>query len=66
MIRRISNKVGGLRNLLFIGALLALTLVLLLDIFVVHQILSPWNTSTCSLPSWPSFTGCTLYTSAGG
>jgi peptide/nickel transport system permease protein len=41
MMGRISNKVGGLRKLLFLGALLALTLVLLLDIFVVPQILQP-------------------------
>ena len=41
MTGRISNKVGGLRNLLFLGALLALTLALLLDIFIAQQILKP-------------------------
>ncbi len=38
---QISSKVGGLRNLIFIGTLLVLILVLLLDIYVVDQILEP-------------------------
>jgi len=38
---QISNKVGGLRNLLFFSALLLLGLVLLLDILVVDRILEP-------------------------
>ncbi len=41
MIEQISSKVGGRRNLVFIGVLLVLTLVLLLDIYVVDQILGP-------------------------
>ena len=41
MIRQISDKVGGLKNLIFIGALLLLVLVLLLDIYVVDHILKP-------------------------
>lgn len=41
MIRQISNKVGGLKNLIFISALLVLFLVLLLDIYLVDQILEP-------------------------
>lgn len=41
MIRRISGKVGGLRNLIFIGALLVLILVLLLDIYTAEQLLAP-------------------------
>ena len=41
MIRQISSKVGGLRNLLFIGTLLALISVLLLDIYLPAQILEP-------------------------
>ena len=41
MIRQISSKVGGLRNLMFIGTLLVLILVLLLDIYTVDQILEP-------------------------
>jgi len=40
-MRQISSKVGGLRNLIFIGTLLVLILVLLLDIYVVDQILEP-------------------------
>ncbi len=39
MIRRISSKVGGLRNLVFLGTLLVLVLVFLLDIYLVGQIL---------------------------
>ncbi len=38
---QISNKVGGLRNLLFFSVLLLLGLVVLLDIFVVDKILDP-------------------------
>ncbi len=41
MIRQISNKVGGLKNLIFIGTLLVLFLVLLSDIYLVDQILEP-------------------------
>ena len=41
MIRQISNKVGGPKNLIFIGALLVLILVLLLDIYLVDRILEP-------------------------
>jgi len=41
MIRQISSKVGGLKNLMFIGALLVLLLILLLDIFAVDKILEP-------------------------
>jgi len=41
MIRQISSKVGGLRNFIFIGTLLALVIVLLLDIYVVDEILEP-------------------------
>jgi peptide/nickel transport system permease protein len=41
MIRQISNKVGGLKNLILIGTLLVLGLILLLDIYVVDQILEP-------------------------
>ncbi|MFC2001326.1 ABC transporter permease [Chloroflexota bacterium] len=41
MIKQISRKVGGLKNLIFIGVLLVLILVLLLDIYVVEQILKP-------------------------
>ena len=40
-MRQISRKVGGLRNLIFIGSLLVLVLVLLLDIYLVDQILEP-------------------------
>ena len=40
-MRQISSKVGGLRNLIFIGAFLVLILVLLLDIYVVDKILEP-------------------------
>lgn len=41
MIRKIGSKVGGLRNLIFIGTLLVLILVLLLDIYVADKILEP-------------------------
>lgn len=41
MIEKLSSKVGGLRNLIFIGILLALVLVLLLDVYVVERILKP-------------------------
>ncbi|MFC2066998.1 ABC transporter permease [Chloroflexota bacterium] len=41
MIKRISNKVGGLRNLIFMGTLLVLISVLFLDIYVVDEILEP-------------------------
>jgi len=41
MVRQISNKVGGFRNLVFIGGLLALTIAILLDIYLVDQILEP-------------------------
>jgi peptide/nickel transport system permease protein len=38
---RISRKVGGLRNLIFIGLLLVLILIFLLDVYLVDQILEP-------------------------
>jgi len=38
---QISSKVGGMRNLIFIGTLLVLILVILLDIYVVDKILEP-------------------------
>jgi len=38
---QVSSKVGGLRNLIFIGVLLVLCLVLLLDIYLFDQILEP-------------------------
>ena len=41
MMRQVSNKVGGLRNLIFIGVLLVLILILLSDIYLVDQILEP-------------------------
>ncbi|MFC1930583.1 ABC transporter permease, partial [Chloroflexota bacterium] len=41
MIRQISNKIGGLRNLIFISALLILLSILVLDIFLADQILEP-------------------------
>ncbi len=41
MIRQISSKVGGLKNLIAISTLLVLVLVLLLDIYLVDQILEP-------------------------
>ena len=40
-MRQMSNKVGGLRNLIFIGTLLVLISVFLLDIYLVDQILEP-------------------------
>jgi peptide/nickel transport system permease protein len=41
MAKQISSKFGGRRNLIFIGGLFALTVVLLLDIYLVDQILEP-------------------------
>ena len=41
MIRRISSKLGGVKNLLFISALLVLTVTFLLDIYLVDRILEP-------------------------
>ncbi|MFC2041720.1 ABC transporter permease [Chloroflexota bacterium] len=41
MMRQISRRVGGMRNLIFIGAFLALILVILLDIYTVDKILEP-------------------------
>jgi len=41
MIRQISSKVGGPKNLIFIGTLLVLIIVILLDIYVVDKILEP-------------------------
>jgi peptide/nickel transport system permease protein len=41
MIRQISRKVGGLRNLIFISTLLVLILVFLLDIYAFERILEP-------------------------
>ena len=38
---RISSNVGGLKNLIFIGILLVLILVILLDIYLVDRILEP-------------------------
>jgi len=38
---QISRKIGGMRNLIFAGTLLALVMVLLLDIYVFDQILEP-------------------------
>ncbi len=43
MIEQLSNKVGGLKNLIFVGLLLVLVLVLLLDIYAVDQILKPMD-----------------------
>ncbi len=40
-MRQISNKVGGLRNMLFISILLALLVVLFLDIYLVDRIFEP-------------------------
>ncbi len=40
-MRRISSKVGGVRNLVFIGALLSLTLIVVLDIYTPDQIFDP-------------------------
>ena len=41
MVKQISDKLGGWRNLIFIGGLFALTVVILLDIYLVDQILEP-------------------------
>ena len=41
MAKQISSKFGGWRNLIFIGGLFALTVVILLDIYLVDQILEP-------------------------
>ncbi|MFQ6121492.1 MAG: ABC transporter permease [Dehalococcoidales bacterium] len=38
---QVSSKVGGMRNLVFIGALLVLSLILLMDIYLVDRILEP-------------------------
>lgn len=40
-MKKISSKVGGLKNLMFIGALLVLGVILLLDIYLVDKILAP-------------------------
>ena len=40
-MRQISSKIGGTRNLIFVGMLLVLILILLLDIYLVDQILAP-------------------------
>ncbi len=40
-MKRISRKVGGLRNLIFISMLLALIFLFLVDIYLVDQILEP-------------------------
>ncbi len=40
-MEKIYRKVGGLKNLIFISALLILTLIILLDIYVVDKIFSP-------------------------
>lgn len=42
-MRKISRKVGGPRNLLFIGTLLVLILIILLDIYLVDQIFEPFE-----------------------
>jgi peptide/nickel transport system permease protein len=41
MIKQISHKVGGVRNLIVISALLVLVLILILDIYVAAEILEP-------------------------
>ena len=41
MMKQISSKVGGLRNLIFISTFLVLTLILILDIYLVNQLLEP-------------------------
>jgi len=41
MIRRISNKLGGAMNLLFLGGVLVLIVLILLDIYLVERILEP-------------------------
>ena len=40
---QISRKVGGLRNLIFIGTLLVLILIIFLDIYLIDQILDPFE-----------------------
>jgi peptide/nickel transport system permease protein len=40
---QISRKVGGLRNLIFIGTLLVLVLIIFLDIYLIDQILDPFE-----------------------
>ena len=40
---QISRKVGGLRNLIFIGILLVLVLIIFLDIYLIDQILDPFE-----------------------
>jgi peptide/nickel transport system permease protein len=42
-MRQISRKIGGPRNLLFIGTLLVLISIILLDIYLVDQILEPFE-----------------------
>ncbi|MFC1904912.1 ABC transporter permease [Chloroflexota bacterium] len=41
MMRQISNRVGGMKNLLFLSIFLILILVLVLDIYLAEQILEP-------------------------
>ena len=41
MVKQISDKLGKRRNLTFIGGLLALTVVILLDLYLFEQILEP-------------------------
>jgi peptide/nickel transport system permease protein len=41
MLGKISSKVGGLKNLIFIATLLVLVIILFLDIYLVDQILEP-------------------------
>ncbi len=43
MMRIISRKVGGLRNLIFIGTLLVLSSIIFLDIYLIDQILDPFE-----------------------
>ncbi len=42
-MRIISRKVGGLRNLIFIGTFLVLVLIIFLDIYLIDQILDPFE-----------------------
>ena len=42
-MNRISRKVGGLRNLIFIGILLVLVLIIFLDIYLIDRILDPFE-----------------------
>ncbi len=42
-MRIISRKVGGLRNLIFVGTLLVLILIIFLDIYLIDQILDPFE-----------------------